>query len=133
MTGSNKSLFNYTTYPSKDNVQFDGSLTSVSRTGFIVCTLNLILSSVLHVPKFSVNLLFISTITKVLNCKLEFFPDHCVFQDLQTGKTIGSGRLCDDLYLLKQLPTMSQALFGENKDVNQEIIQCFLLCFRELS
>ncbi|KAG4157427.1 hypothetical protein ERO13_D02G062066v2, partial [Gossypium hirsutum] len=68
--------------------------------GSINLSPSIILSSVLNVSKFSVNLLFISTITKVLNCKLEFFPDHCVFQDLQTGKTIGSGRLCDDLYLL---------------------------------
>ncbi|TYI93048.1 hypothetical protein E1A91_D02G111700v1, partial [Gossypium mustelinum] len=124
MTGSSKSLFNYTTCPSKDSVRLaDGSLTSIFGRSSVVCTLNITLSSILYVPKFLVNLLSISTITKALNCKLEFFPDHCVFQDLQTRKTIGSGRLCDGLYILNQSSNMSQALFGDNKDVNKEIIQ----------
>ncbi|TYH66684.1 hypothetical protein ES332_D06G140200v1 [Gossypium tomentosum] len=123
MTRSNKSLFNYTTCPSKGSARIaDGSLTFVSGTGSVVCTPNLTLSPVLHVLKFSINLLYVSTITKALNYKLEFFPDHCVFQDLQTGKTIGSGRLCDGLYLLDRSPNMFQALFGDNKDVNWEII-----------
>ncbi|TYI92824.1 hypothetical protein E1A91_D02G097400v1, partial [Gossypium mustelinum] len=101
MIGSNKSLFNHTTCPSKDSVRLaDGSLTSISRTSFVVCTPNITLSFVFHVLKFSVNLLSVSAITKALNCKLEFFFDHYVFQDLQTGKTIGSGRFCDGLYLL---------------------------------
>ncbi|TYH31278.1 hypothetical protein ES288_A01G160900v1 [Gossypium darwinii] len=123
MTRSNKSLFNYTTCPSKNSVRIvDDSLTSVSGTDSIVCTPNITLSSVLHVPKFFVNLLFVSTITKALNCKLELFPNHCVFLDLQTRKTVGSGRLCDGLYLLGRSSSMSQTLFGENKDVNREII-----------
>ncbi|TYJ23257.1 hypothetical protein E1A91_A08G179000v1 [Gossypium mustelinum] len=93
MAESSKNLFNYTTCPSKDNVRIaDGSLTSISGTGFVVCTPNITLSFILHVPKFPVNLLSISTITKALNCKLGFFPDYYGFQDLQTGKTIGSGR-----------------------------------------
>ncbi|TYG62130.1 hypothetical protein ES288_D07G203300v1 [Gossypium darwinii] len=101
MIGSNKSLFNCTTCPSKDSVQLaDGSLTSISGIGSIVYTLNITLPSVLHVPKFSINILSVSTITKALNCNLEFFPDHSVFQDLQTGKTIGSGKFCDGFYLL---------------------------------
>ena len=26
-----------------------------------------------------------------MNCSVTFFPTHCVFQDLQTGKKIGGG------------------------------------------
>jgi len=78
---------------------------------------------VLHVPEFPINILSISAITKALNCKIEFFPDHCIFQDLQTGKRIGSGRLRDDLYILDEIQNSGQAFFGESKDVNQEIIQ----------
>ncbi|TYG98903.1 hypothetical protein ES288_A10G154400v1 [Gossypium darwinii] len=108
MIGSKKSLFNYTTCPYKDSVQLaDDSFTSISRICSVVCTPYITLSSILSVSKFPVNLLFVSTITKALNCKLKFFPDHCVFQDLQTGKTIGSDRLCDDLYLLDRLSSMS--------------------------
>ncbi|TYJ00756.1 hypothetical protein E1A91_A13G107000v1 [Gossypium mustelinum] len=124
MTGSNKSLFKYTTCLSKDSVRIaDGSLTFVSGISSVVCTPNITLSSVFYVPKFSVNLLSVSTITKTLNCKLEFFPDHCVFQDLQTGRTIDRRRLCDGFYPLDRSSNMSQALFGGNKDVDQEIIQ----------
>ena len=39
-----------------------------------------------------VNLLFISTITKVLYCSVTFFPFHCIFEDLQTERRIGLGR-----------------------------------------
>ncbi|KAG8503477.1 hypothetical protein CXB51_001405 [Gossypium anomalum] len=101
----------------------NASLTSISGIGFAVCTLNTTLSSTLDVPKFLANLLSVSTITKALNCKLEFFHDHCVFLDLQIGKTISSDTLCDGLYLLDQSSSMSQALFGDNKYVNREIIQ----------
>ncbi|TYH22047.1 hypothetical protein ES288_A04G095500v1 [Gossypium darwinii] len=101
MIGSNKSLFNYTTCPSKESVRIsDGSLTFISGLSSVVFTPNITLSSILHVPKFPVNLLSISTITKALNCKLKLFPVHLVFQDLQIGKMIDSSRLCDGLYLL---------------------------------
>ncbi|KAK8260346.1 hypothetical protein V6Z12_D13G116500 [Gossypium hirsutum] len=124
MTRSNKSLFKYTTCPSKDTVQIaDGSLTSVSGTSSVVCTPNITLSSVFYVPKFPFNLLSVSTNTTALNCKLEFFLDHCVFQDLQTGRTIHSGRLWNGFYLMDRSSSISQALFGDNKDVNREIIQ----------
>ena len=55
---------------------------------------------VIYVPKFLVTFLFVSVITKVLNYKLEFFPDRYVFQYLQIEKTIGNGKLCDNLDLL---------------------------------
>ena len=51
------------------------------------------LSYVLHVPKFSTNLLSISRITSDLKCSVTFFPTHCIFQDLHTKQTIGSGKV----------------------------------------
>lgn len=80
----------------------DGSLSSVAGTGSFCCAPNIKLSSVLHVPKFSVNLLSVNSTTNALKCKIEFLPDHCVFQDLQIGKRIGSGRLHDGLYMLER-------------------------------
>ena len=126
MTGSSKGFLNYFPSLTKDSVRIaDGSFTPISGTGSVICTSNIKLSSVLHVPHFPVNLLFVSAITNALNCKIEFFPDHCVIQDLHTGKRIGNGRLHDGLYMLEGDPgsSISQACFGENKDVNQEIIQ----------
>ncbi|KAG8649661.1 hypothetical protein MANES_08G119311v8 [Manihot esculenta] len=126
MTGFYKGFLNYSPSLTKDSVKIaDGSFTPISGTGSVICTSNIKLSSVLHVPHFPVNLLSVSAITNALNCKIEFFPDHCVIQDLRTGKMIGNGRLHDGLYMLEGDPasSISQACFGENKDVNQEIIQ----------
>lgn len=73
----------------------------MSGKGSIRCSPSLTLSSVLHVPDFSTNLLSISSLTKALNCKVTFYPSYCVFQELETGKTIGYGRVHDGLYLLE--------------------------------
>jgi len=36
-----------------------------------------------------------------LNCVAKFFPNLCVFQDLDSGKKIGNVKMCSRLYLLK--------------------------------
>ena len=58
------------------------------------------LESVLHVPNFATNLLSVSSIIKSMNCSVTFFPTHCVFQDLETRRMIGSGREDGGLYLM---------------------------------
>lgn len=59
------------------------------------------LKSVLHVPQFSHNLLSVSSIVKSHNCSITFYPLHCVFKDMETGKTIGGGRQHGGLYFLE--------------------------------
>ena len=59
----------------------------------------------LHVPNLSNNLLSIHKITQYLNCAVTFFPPHCVFQDLATGKTIGLAKEQGGLYYLQQEET----------------------------
>jgi hypothetical protein len=58
------------------------------------------LTHVLHVPNFPVDLLSVSSITKSLNCRAWFEPKFCVFQDLKTGKVIGTRTERDGLYYL---------------------------------
>jgi len=65
------------------------------------------LSFVLHVPKFAINLLSISRITRDLNCLSFFFPSYCVFQDIATKKTIGLGHANDGLYILDSNPQVA--------------------------
>ncbi|XP_070010774.1 uncharacterized protein [Nicotiana sylvestris] len=114
MTGSSKGIQNYSPCPKEDNVKIaNGSLTPISGIETVICTPNIKLSSVLYVPEFPINLLSVSAITKALNCKIEFFPDHCIFQDLQTGKRIGSGRLRDDLYILMGFKTLVKPFLGK--------------------
>ncbi|KAF5449100.1 hypothetical protein F2P56_027506, partial [Juglans regia] len=49
------------------------------------------LSSVLYAPSFPFSLLSISQITQTLQCSVTFYPSVCIFQDLKTGKKIGTG------------------------------------------
>ena len=57
----------------------------------ISLTKNLNLDYVLVVPSLNHNLLFIAQITLALNCVVIFWPNLCVFKDIQTQKTIGYG------------------------------------------
>ena len=70
----------------------DGRSCLVMGTGLANPTSSLPLSNIHYVPNFPVNLLSISAITKTLFCSVYFFPYHCTFQDLRTGKRIGLGR-----------------------------------------
>jgi hypothetical protein len=80
----------------------DGSSSPVVGIGSVQTTSLLPLHSVLYVPKCPLNLLSVSRLTKSLNCSVEFFPHHCVIQDLQTRKRIGGGREgADGLYYLE--------------------------------
>ena len=50
------------------------------------------LTSVLYTPECPFNLIFISNITRTLNCSITFFDKFVTLQDRNTGKTIGIGR-----------------------------------------
>ena len=78
----------------------NGSLTPVSGKNNVSVTPNITLSSVLHVPNMSCNLLSISKLTKSQNYSVTFFSTHCVFEDLTTAKVIGSAKEREGLYYL---------------------------------
>ncbi|KAJ7951046.1 Retrovirus-related Pol polyprotein from transposon TNT 1-94 [Quillaja saponaria] len=107
MTGTSRNFSTYFPCSGKDKVRVaDGSLSTISGKGSIQCTPTLPLSSVLHVPKFSMNLLSISSITRDLNCQAIFDSCCCKFQELGTGRTIGYGKEQDGLYLLEYGPSI---------------------------
>ena len=64
---------------------------STTSRSHLVTTSSLPLQNVLYIPGFPANLLSISAITKALHCGVFFFPHHCIFQDLDTGRRIGLG------------------------------------------
>ncbi|RVW33895.1 Retrovirus-related Pol polyprotein from transposon RE2 [Vitis vinifera] len=78
----------------------DGSKSKIAGTGSIKLTKGLYLDSVLHVPNLDYNLLSISKLARDLQCVAKFYPNSYVFQDLKSGKMIGSAELCSGLYLL---------------------------------
>ena len=102
MTSCSSLFDTYSTCSGKDKVRVaDGSLSTISGKGSIQCSPSLSLSSVLHIPTFDTNLLSVSSLTRSANCSVTFFPTHCVFQELETGKVIGSGKAHGGLYFLE--------------------------------
>ncbi|KAG6508184.1 hypothetical protein ZIOFF_033555 [Zingiber officinale] len=93
MTNAANSFISYSLSSGQEKVIIaDGTKATVAGKGSIKLTDHFFLSSALHVPSVSINLLSVSSITKQLHCSVTFFPDHCVFQDLETKQTIGTGR-----------------------------------------
>ena len=76
----------------------------------IFFTKNLNLDYVLVVPSLNHNLLYVAQITLPLNCVVIFWPNLCVFKDIQTRKTIGYGTRRGKLYYLDLMPTRSNQL-----------------------
>ncbi|KAI3465995.1 hypothetical protein Pfo_022658 [Paulownia fortunei] len=103
MSGSAKFFYSYIPCSGHKKVKIaDGSLSSVVGKGSVQISKKLFLNSVLHVPNLSCNLVSISKLTRDLNCSAKFSSTHCVFQDLCTGKKIGSAREVDGLFLLEE-------------------------------
>ncbi|KAG6500538.1 hypothetical protein ZIOFF_040386 [Zingiber officinale] len=99
MTNAANSFISYSLSSAQEKVIIaDGTKATVAGKGSIKLTDHFFLSSALHVPSVSINLLSVSSITKQLHCSVTFFPDHCVFQDLETKQTIGTGREVGGLY-----------------------------------
>ncbi|KAG6514065.1 hypothetical protein ZIOFF_024404 [Zingiber officinale] len=107
MTNAANSFISYSLSSGQEKVIIaDGTKATVADKGSIKLTDHFFLSSALHVPSVSINLLSVSSITKQLYYSVTFFPDHCVFQDLETKQTIGTGHEVGGLYYY-QLETTS--------------------------
>jgi hypothetical protein len=98
MTGMSPLFLSNNPCSGKDKVRIaDSSLSPVLGKGSVSVTPSMTLTSVLHVPNLAANLLSIARITIELNCRVIFYSYYCFFQDLATGKMIGSGSLKDGL------------------------------------
>lgn len=102
MTGD-KSLFStYTSCQVNQTVRIaNGSRSHVAGIGTICISEKLTLYSVLYVPDLDCNLISVSKLNRDHHCETKFFAKYCVFQDLASGKMIGSADYCAGLYLLK--------------------------------
>jgi len=76
----------------------NGKSSSVIGEGSLSLTNDLNLDSVLVVPSLKHNFLFVSQITTTLQCIVIFWPNHSVFKDLKTWKTISYGTRKGKLY-----------------------------------
>ncbi|KAA0025813.1 Beta-galactosidase [Cucumis melo var. makuwa] len=101
LTGFSEHFVSYTPYAGNEKIWIaDGSLALIAGKGQIVIFDGFSLQNVLHVPKLSYNLLSISKITRELHCKATFLPKSICFQDLNSGRTIGTARHSGGLYIL---------------------------------
>ena len=57
----------------------DGSFSPIPLKGLVKLSENIDLKSVLHVPKLTCNILFVSKLTKNSNCRVFFYNSHCEF------------------------------------------------------
>ena len=93
MTGFPSVLTSYRPKTSMPDVRIaDGRSCPVLGSGESRATSSLPLHHVLYILGFPANLMSINAITKALHCGVFFFPHHCVFQDLDTGRRIGLAR-----------------------------------------
>ncbi|KAL5741578.1 hypothetical protein ACOSP7_028310 [Xanthoceras sorbifolium] len=113
MTGNSGLFSTFQSHTSTSTVTLaDGSPSCVRGSGTITPTPSLPLSSVLHLPNLSFNLVSVSQLTRNLNCCILFFPDHCLFQDLMTKQIIGRGHESGGLYILDTSIPKSVACSG---------------------
>ncbi|KAJ9561856.1 LOW QUALITY PROTEIN: hypothetical protein OSB04_007016 [Centaurea solstitialis] len=68
------------------------------------------IKGVLHIPKFTCNLLSVSRLSKDLQSVIMFFPDFCVMQKLHTRRLIGVGECRRGLYRMGMFGTKKKAL-----------------------
>ena len=78
----------------------NGNTTPVIGEGCLTLTNTLNLDSVLVVPSLDYNFLLVSQITVALFCIIIFWPEFCVFKDIQRKQTIGCGIKRGKLYYL---------------------------------
>ena len=93
MTGTSSLLSSYHPTPSHPPLTIaDGRPCRVQGRGTNRVTPSLWLHQILYVPRFLVNLLSISAITRALPYIVTLFPFHCIFYDLYTRRRISLGR-----------------------------------------
>ena len=101
MTGNSSLFSTFQSQLSPSSVTLaDGSHSCVLGSGTIVPTPSIPLTSVLSLPNFSFNLMYVSKLTRALKCYISFFPNFCLFQDLMTKQIISRCRESGGLYIL---------------------------------
>jgi hypothetical protein len=96
--------------PNNDSVVAAG-IANVNVTG------NFMLSNVLYIPNFNINLMSVAQTIDDLNCIIQFAPDTCIIQDLMTGKQIGVADRKKHLYILDGKVERNQAICSHVSNV----------------
>jgi transposase InsO family protein len=122
MTFDKNDLMNFKRPRENGIVNANGICYPVSTAGDVQVHPNLTLHNTLVVPTLSSKLVSVGQLTKELNCMVNIFPDHCVFQDIQTKKVLGRGTRRGGLYYLDGLKTGETLLSIDSKERESEIL-----------
>ena len=123
MTPLHTHFSTYSPCPSNKKISTaDGSLITVAGEGNIQISPSMTLNNVLHIPKLSTSLISIQKLTKDLSCNVIFDNNSCVFQDKNSGRTIGNAREWNGLYYFdnQNLLNNNISLFSESTKTNKE-------------
>ena len=102
MTGNSSLFTTFQPHLSTSTITLAAGLTSCVLGSRTIHPTSLIsLTSVFSLPQFSFNLIYVSKLSRTLNCSISFFPDYCLIQDLLTKWIIDKGREFGGLYILK--------------------------------
>ena len=113
MTGNSSLFTTFQSHPSTSIVTLaNWSTFCVLGLGTIHLTPLITLTSIMSLPQFSFNLIYISKLTRTLNCSISFFPNYCLIQELSTKRIIGRGRESEGLYILDTKVPKSVACSG---------------------
>ena len=79
MTGNSSLFTTFQSHPSTSTVTLiDESTSCILGLGTIHPTPLITLTTVLSLLQFSFNLIYVTKLTRALNCSISFFPNHCL-------------------------------------------------------
>ncbi|PON46458.1 hypothetical protein TorRG33x02_325900, partial [Trema orientale] len=123
MTFDSKNISYFRPSSQKFVSTINGTSIPVIGEGSLSLNTSLNLDSVLVVPSLDYNLLSVSQITITLSCVVIFWPEFCVFKDIQTRQMIGKGVRRGKLHYLdlapKTLNKLHQALIVDNAEAKK--------------
>jgi hypothetical protein len=93
----------------------------VSSSRDVVLSPTLTLHNALVVSSLSTKLISVGQLTKVLNCVMLMFPNHCIFQDIQTKKILDRGTRRGGLYYLDSEKIRNSLISVDSMKVEKRI------------
>lgn len=94
----------YTTYKLDKRIEVrlpDGSTIEVSTGGTVRLNEDIALLNVLYIPGFTHNLLSVARLIHDSGIKCVFYTSHCVFQQDNTDRILGVGKMEKNLYIMQ--------------------------------
>ena len=113
MIGKSSLFSTFQPHPSTSTVILtSGSTSCVLGSETIHSTPLITLIFIMSLSQFSFNLIYVSKLTRTLNCSISFFLNYCLIQDLSTKRVISRGRESGGLYILETKVTTHVACSG---------------------